>query len=161
MCWHRRLVARKWTRTRRGPGRPGLGPEIQALVLRLARENPRWGYVRIKGECQKLGIAVSATAIAVLLRRSGIAHAPRRRPTWSQFLKAQASGTIACDFFTVETVLLKALYVRFFIEIGTRRAHASVSTSKRNSVFVASRQTVTLAPSASASLLCFPWARSD
>jgi transposase InsO family protein len=102
----------------------------------MARENPRWGYMRIKGECQKLGIAVSATAIAALLRRSGITPAPRRGPTWSQFLKAQASGIIACDFFTVETAHLKTLYVLFFIEIATRRVHVTVSTSKPNSVFV-------------------------
>jgi transposase InsO family protein len=136
MCWHRRLVARKWTRARRRPGRPSLDPEIQALVLRLASENPRWGYMRIKGERQKLGLGVSATAIAALLRRSGIGPAPRRGPTWSQFLKAQASGIIACDFFTVETVLLKTFYVLFFIEIGTRRVHVTISTSNPDAVFV-------------------------
>jgi putative transposase len=136
MRWHRRLVARKWTRAHRRPGRPSLDPAIQALILRLAKENPRWGYMRIKGECQKLGIRVSATAIALLLRRHCIGPAPRSGPTWSQFLKAQASGIIACDFFTVETALLKTLYVLFFIEIGTRRVHVSVSTSNPNSAFV-------------------------
>ncbi len=75
----------------------------------MAKENPRWGYMRIKGELQKLGIRVSATAIAMLLRRHGIGPAPRRGPTWRQFLKAQASGIIACDFFTIETALLKTL----------------------------------------------------
>ena len=134
--WHRRLVARKWARPHRRPGRPSLDPGIKALILRLARENPRWGYVRIKGELQGLGIRVSATTIAMLLRSHGIGPAPRRGPTWSQFLKAQASGIIACDFFTVETALLKTLYVLFFIEIGTRRVHLSVSTSSPDSVFV-------------------------
>jgi putative transposase len=102
----------------------------------MAKENPRWGYMRIKGELQGLGIRVSATAIAVLLRRHGIGPAPRRGLTWSQFLKAQASGIIACDFFTVETAFLRTLYVLFFIEIGTRSVHVSASTSNPDSVFV-------------------------
>ena len=113
--WHRGLVARKWTRPRRRPGRPALDPEVRRLILRLAKENPRWGYMRIKGELQGLGTCVSATAIAMLLRAQGIGPAPRRGPTWSQFLKAQAQGIIACDFFTVETAFLKTLYVLFFI----------------------------------------------
>ena len=102
----------------------------------MAKENPRWGYMRIKGELQGLGIRVSATAIAMLLRADGIGPAPRRGPTWSEFLKAQASGIIACDFFTVETALLKTLYVLFFIEIGTRRVHLTVATSNPDAVFV-------------------------
>ena len=136
MRWHRLLVARKWTRTHRRPGRPGLDPEIEALVLRLAKENPRWGYMRIKGECQKLGIAVSATAIAMLLRRHRVDPAPRRGPSWRQFLKAQAAGIIACDFFTVETARLKTLYVLFFIEVGTRRVHVTASTHSPDRFFV-------------------------
>ena len=136
MAWHRRLVARKWTRTHRRPGRPALSSEVRRLILRMARENPRWGYMRIKGELQGLGIRVSATAIAMLLRSHGIGPAPRRGPTWSQFLKAQASGIIAGDLFTVETALLKTLYVLFFIEIATRRVRVSVSTSNPHSVFV-------------------------
>ena len=134
--WHKGLVVRKWTRPHRPPGRPAIDPEVRRLILRMAKENPRWGYMRIKGECQKLGIGVSATAIAALLRRSGIGPAPRRGLTWSQFLKAQASGIITCDFFTVETALLKTLYVLFFIEIGTRRVHVTVPTSNPDSVFV-------------------------
>ena len=135
-AWHRRLVARKWTRTHRRPGRPALSSEVRRLILRMARENPRWGYMRIKGELQGPGIRVSATAIAVLLRSHGIGPAPRRGPTWRQFLKAQASGIIACDLFTVETALLKTLSVLFFIEIATRRVQVSVSTSNPHSVFV-------------------------
>ena len=118
-------MARKWTRPHRRPGRPALDPEVRRLILRMARENPRWGYMRIKGELQGLGIRVSATAIAMLLRSHGIGPAPRRGPTWGEFLKAQASGIIACDFFTVETAFLKTLYVLFFIEIGTRRVHVT------------------------------------
>jgi len=136
MRWHRRLVARKSTKPHRRPGRPSLDPEVRRLILRMARENPRWGYMRIKGELQGLGIRVSATAIAMLLRSHGSRPAPRRGPTWSEFLRAQASGVIACDSFTVETALLKTLYALFFIEIGTRRVHLSVSTSSPDSAFV-------------------------
>jgi hypothetical protein len=90
--WHRSLVARKWTRPHRPPGRPAIDPEVRTLILRMARENPRWGYLRIKGELGKLGLRVSATSIATLLRREGVGPAPRRGPTWHQFLKAQAAG---------------------------------------------------------------------
>ena len=100
--WHRRLVARKWTsRPHRPPGRPALDPEVKDLILRLARENPRWGYQRIRGELLKLGIRVSATTVATLLRRHGLRPAPRRGPTWGEFLRQQAAGIMACDFFTV------------------------------------------------------------
>jgi putative transposase len=121
--WHRELVRRKWTYKRRPPqGRPPIDPETRALIVRMARENPRWGCVRIKGELQGLGIVVSATTIRTILRRAGLGPAPRRDgPTWRQFLSAQARGIVACDFFTVETVLLKTLYVLVFMQIETRR----------------------------------------
>ncbi len=98
--WHRELVRRKWTYGRaQKPGRPPLDPEVRELILRLARENPRWGCVRIQGELRKLGIRVAATTIRMLLRRTSLGPAPRRRgPTWSQFLRSQADGVIACDF---------------------------------------------------------------
>ena len=110
--WHRTLVRRKWTygEQRRRPGRPPVDAEVVALVLRMARENSRWGCVRICGELRKLGIRVGATTIRTLLRRHGLGPAPRRLgPTWTQFLKAQAAGIVACDFFTVETIRLKTL----------------------------------------------------
>jgi putative transposase len=134
--WHRSFVARKWTRPHRPPGRPAIHPEVRRLILSMATENPRWGYLRIKGELGKLGVRVSATSIAMLLRRSGVGPAPRRGLSWRGFLKAQATGILACDFFTVETVFLKTLYVLFFIEIGTRRVHVTVSTTKPDSSFV-------------------------
>jgi putative transposase len=102
----------------------------------MARENPRWRYVRIKGELGKLGVRSSATSIAMLLRRSGLGPAPRRGIGWRGFLKAQAAGILACDFFTVETAFLKTLYVLFFIEIGTRRVHVTLSTTNPDSCFV-------------------------
>ena len=136
--WHRELVRRKWTYGRAGKaGRPRVDPEIRDLILRLARENSRWGAVRIQGELRKLGIRVGATTIRMLLRRSGLGPAPRRTgPTWSEFLRAQAKGIIACDFFCVETVWLKTLYVLVFIELGTRRVHVTASTAHPDSAWV-------------------------
>ncbi len=119
--WHRQLVARKWTTLHRPPGRPAIDHETSSLVFRLAKENPRWGYRRIQGELLGLGIRLSATSVATILRRAGLSPAPRRGPTWSQFLRSQASGILACDFLSVETLLLKTYYVLFFIELGTRR----------------------------------------
>src|SRR6266540_3215856 len=117
--WQRELVRRKWTYRRRPAGRPPLDPELRELVLRLARENPRWGCVRIQGELRKLGMRVGATTIRSILRRSGFGPAPRRDgPSWGEFLRAQAQGMVACDFFTVETAWLRTLYVLFFVELG-------------------------------------------
>ncbi len=119
-------MRRKWTsRSTRQPGRPPLDAEVVALVLRLARENPHWGCVRICGELRKLGIGVGATTIRTLLRRHGLGPAPRRGgPTWAQFLRAQADGVVACDCFTVETIWLKTLYVLLFLQVSTRQVVA-------------------------------------
>jgi putative transposase len=133
--WHRQLVARKWTRPHRPPGRPALDPEVRELILRLGRENPRWGYMRIRGELLKLGIRVSATTIATVLRRAGLGPAPRRGPTWGQFLRQQAAGIMACDFLTVETATLKTLYVLVWIEIGRRKVHLGGVTSNPDSAW--------------------------
>ena len=120
--WHRELVRRKWTFRRRTPGRPPLDPALVRLILQMARENPRWGVIRIKGELQGLGHRVGATTIRTILRRAGVEPAPRRDgPNWSEFLRSQAQGILACDFFTVETVLQRTLYVLFLIEVGTRQ----------------------------------------
>jgi putative transposase len=136
--WHRELVRRKWTyRNKRQPGRPPLDVEVVTLVLRMARENPRWGCVRICGELRKLGIRVGATTIRTLLRRHGLGPAPRRSgPSWTQFLKAQAEGIVACDFFTVETIWLKTLHVLFFIQLSTRRVVAAGVTANPDSVWI-------------------------
>jgi putative transposase len=122
--WHRRLVAGAWTYPHRQTGRPPLDPDVQQLIVRLATENSRWGYQRIKGELQRLGVHVSATAIRTTLRRHGLNPAPRRATTtWRAFLREQAAGIVACDFFTVDTVWLRRLYVLFFIELDSRRVH--------------------------------------
>src|SRR6266542_1647189 len=121
--WHRELVRRNWTFRHRPPqGRPPIDSETRALIVRMARENPRWGCVRIKGELQGLGISVSATTIRTIIRRAGLGPAPRRDgPSWRQFLAAQAKGIVACDFLTIETVFLKTLYVLVFMHIRTRQ----------------------------------------
>jgi transposase len=103
-------------------GRPPIDSETRALILRMAREKPGWGCVRIKGELQGLSIIVSATTIRTILRRAGLGPVPHRNgPNWREFLSAQAKGIVACDFFTVETVFLKTLYVLVFMHIQTRR----------------------------------------
>jgi putative transposase len=136
--WHRELVRHKWTYPNtRKPGRPPLDPEVVTLVLRMARENPRWGCVRISGELRKLGIRVSATTIRSLLRRGGLGPAPRRGgPTWMQFLKAQAEGIVACDLFTVETIWLKTLHVLFFIQLSTRQVTVAGVTARPDAAWV-------------------------
>jgi putative transposase len=110
---------------------------VRELILRLACENPRWGCVRIGGELRKFGIRVSATSIRSLLRISRVGPAPRRTgPSWTQFLRSQAQGVLACDFFTVETVWLRTLYVLLFIELGSRRIHMSASTAHPDAAWV-------------------------
>jgi putative transposase len=122
--WHRRLVAGAWNYPHRPTGRPALNPQVQQLIVRLARENPTWGYQRIKGELLRLGVQVSATAIRTTLRRHRFDPAPRRASkTWPAFLRQQAAGIVACDFFTVDTIWLRRLYVLFFIELDTRHVH--------------------------------------
>jgi len=122
--WHRRLVARRWTYPHRRPGRPSLGRETVELIVGLARENPRWGYLRIVGELRKLGITVSKGSVATALGRHGLPPAPRRDGlNWSQFLSAQAEGILATDFFHVDSVMLRRYYVLFVIEVDSRVVH--------------------------------------
>jgi hypothetical protein len=124
--WHRELVARRWTYPHTGSGARGLDEQVVDVVLRLARENLRWGYMRIVGECRNLGVQVSASSVRRILRRHRIGPAPRRGgPSWTQFLRAQAGGLLACDFFTVETVGLTRLYVLFVVEVERWRPQAN------------------------------------
>jgi hypothetical protein len=120
--WHRRIVARQWTYPHRRPGRPPIDEAVRELILRLARENTHWGYVRIVGELRKLGIRVSATLVRNVLARAGIPPAPERAASsWRSFLRQHGHTILACDFFTVDTVWLRRLYVLFFVSVGTRR----------------------------------------
>jgi putative transposase len=122
--WHRELVKRRWTFRHRPVGRPPIDQELRDLVIRLGKENPRWGCIRIQGELRKVGIRLGATSIRTILRSAGLGPSPRRDgPTWGEFLRAQARGIWATDFFSVDTVWLRALDVLLAIEHRSRRVH--------------------------------------
>jgi hypothetical protein len=136
LVWHRRLVAKRWTYLRRA-GRPPIRHEIRELVLRLARENTRWGDQRIVGEMKGLGFAVSATTVRTWLRDAGLGPVGTRRGmTWREFLRTHRRSMLAVDFFTVETIWLQRLYVLFFIELGSRRVHVAGCTPNPSAPWV-------------------------
>ncbi|HZD64448.1 MAG TPA: integrase core domain-containing protein [Xanthobacteraceae bacterium] len=128
--WHRELVRRTWTQPQRPAGRPPVDDRIRQLVLRFARENPGWGYPRIAGELLKLGLHVSPSTVRRILLANRLGPAPRRSgPSWRQFLRQQAAGMLACDFFSVDTLSLRRFYVLFFIELESRRVHLAGCTT--------------------------------
>jgi transposase InsO family protein len=136
--WHRQLVDRRWTYPHRTPGRPPLEQSLRELILRLARENPHWGYKRIVGELNGLGILVSATSVRKVLLEAGLQPAPRRtHSSWRAFLRAQAASILACDFLTVETIFLQRIYVLFFISLSTRRIEYVACSSNPDGRWVA------------------------
>jgi transposase InsO family protein len=135
--WHAQLVARRWTFPHRRPGRPPTPAPIPDLVLRMARENPRWGYRRIHGELVGLGHSVAASTVWKILKNAGFDPAPGRSgPTWRQFLTAQAHAILAVDFAHVDTVFLRRLYVLLVVEHDRRRVHLAGITAHPTGAWV-------------------------
>jgi hypothetical protein len=136
MRWHKALVKRYWTRPHRKPGRPGIRTEVRRLVLRLATENPTWGYRRVHGELAGLGYRVAPSTVWRILKHANIDPAPRRGgPAWRQFLSAQAHTILATDFLTVDTLLFTRLYVLLVVELSTRRVYLlGISTNPTGGV---------------------------
>jgi transposase InsO family protein len=140
LSWHRRLVASKYTATRRSPGRPRTRPVVTALILRMARDNPFWGHRRIVGELLKLGHRIAPSTVWEILAAAGIDPAPGRSgPSWKQFLACAARTVIATDFFHVDTVLLKRIYVLVFIEHETRRLRIAGISANPDGAWTAQR----------------------
>ncbi len=122
--WHRALVRRKWAAYQRRPrrGRPPISGECRQLIVRMAHENPGWGYFRIRGELLKLGHQVAATTIRSVLLAAGVPPSGRRSQlTWKQFLSAHAETLVAADFFSVDTIFFRRLYVLIHVHLASRR----------------------------------------
>ena len=138
--WHRELVRRKWTYRRHAArGRPPLAAEVEALLLRLAAENPRWGYGRLQGELAKLGHTLGRSTVRDVLKQRRVPPSPqrsRRASTWRQFLAQHRDVVLARACFTVETVFLQTLYALFFLELGTRRVHLAGCTAHPTAAWV-------------------------
>jgi putative transposase len=135
--WQRELVARRWTYSHRRRGRPGTVAEVRELAVRLARENPGWGYRRIQGELLGLGIRLAASTVWTILRQARIEPAQRRLDSsWAEFLRGQAASIVQCDFLTVDTVFFRRFSVLFFIELASRRVHLAGVTSSPDGAWV-------------------------
>ncbi len=136
--WHREAVRRKWTfKHKQVGGRPRTSADIEAWIIRMAHENPRWGYDRIQGELCKIGVDLDPTTVANIMRRHGIPPLPQRGcSTWRAFISHYRDQMLACDFSAIETIGLKTLYVLFFIELGSRRVHFAGCTAKPDSQWV-------------------------
>ena len=138
LAWHRRLVVQHWTYPGRRPGHPKVSREVRELVLRLARENPRWGYQRIAGELRGLGVQISPTSVRRILAAAGVGPAGARDGlSWREFIRGQAQSMLACDFFTVDTITLRRIYVLFLIELSTRRVHLAGLTENPDGAWTA------------------------
>ncbi|HEY4896084.1 MAG TPA: helix-turn-helix domain-containing protein [Solirubrobacteraceae bacterium] len=138
LAWHRRLVARRWTYPGRRPGRPNVSREVRELVLRLARENPRRGYQRITGELKGLGVRVSPTTVRRILLAAGLGPAGAQDGlSWRQFIRSQAQRHDRVRLLTVDTIMLRRIYVLFFIEPSTRRVHLAGMTENPDGAWTA------------------------
>ena len=137
--WHRERVRRKWTHPHKNKGgRPSIRKELAELILRLAHENPRWGYGKIQGELVKLSFKVSQSTVRNILNRHGIQPVPVRNSSmgWHYLMTHYKEQILACDCFTIDTVWLQTLYVLFFIELGSRRIHFAGVTSNPNQTWI-------------------------
>jgi putative transposase len=137
--WHRQLIARKWTYPKRRPGRPGGLLEIRRLAVRMATENPSWGYTRIQGALKNLGHRVARSTIATILKQQGIPPSDERTTSWQTFLRAHWGALVAADFFTTEVWTLRGLvtyYTVFVIELQSRRVHIVGSTPHPDEAFM-------------------------
>jgi transposase InsO family protein len=138
--WHRQLIARKWTFTSKRPGRPGIMQEISSLILRMARENPGWGYTRIQGALKNLGHGVARSTVAKVLKANGIPPAPARPSSWRTFLRAHWGEIAGADFFTSEVWTPRGLityYTLFVLDLRSRRVHVVGSTPTPDAWFMA------------------------
>jgi transposase InsO family protein len=137
--WHRELIARKWTYASSRPGRPGVQAEIRRLAVRMANDNPSWGYTRIQGALKNLGHRVGRSTIAKILREQGIPPSRERPMTWRTFLRAHWRALFAADFFTTEVWTGRGLvtyYTVFVMELHSRRVHVLGSSRHPDEVFV-------------------------
>jgi putative transposase len=137
--WHRQLIARKWTYPKCRPGRPGVVPEIRRLVVRMATENPSWGYTRIQGALKNLGHHAARSTVATILKQQGIPPTGERPTSWQTFLRAHWGALMAADFFTTEVWTVRGLvtyYTVFVIELHSRRVHVVGSTPHPDEAFM-------------------------
>jgi transposase InsO family protein len=138
--WHRRLIAQKWTFTSRRPGRPGIMREISAVIVRMATENPGWGYSRIQGALRNLDHRVARSTVAKVLKDHGIPPAPGRPSSWRTFLRAHWGAIAGADFFTTEvwtTGGLRTYYTLFVLDLQSRRVQVVGSTPNPDAAFMA------------------------
>src|SRR5437867_8956056 len=138
--WHRRLIARKWTFAPKRPGRPGIMKEISALIVRMATENPGWGYSRIQGALKNLEHRVARSTVAKVLRDHGIPPAPERPSSWRTFMRAHWGAIAGADFFTTEVWTPRGLvtyYTLFVIDLRSRRVHVVGTTPNPDAAFMA------------------------
>ncbi|HEY6616833.1 MAG TPA: integrase core domain-containing protein, partial [Vicinamibacterales bacterium] len=137
--WHRELIVRKWTYSRKRRGRPGVLAEIRRLVVRMATQNPSWGYTRIQGALKNVDHRVARSTIAAILKAEGIPPSGERPTTWRTFLRAHWPALVAADFFTTEVWTARGLgtyYTMFIIELQSRRVHVAGSTRYPDEAFV-------------------------
>src|ERR671910_1936152 len=137
--WHRRLIAQKWTFTSRRPGRPGIMREVSALIVRMATENPGWGYSRIRGALRNLDHRVARSTVAKVLKDHGIPLAPGRPSSWRTFLRAHWGAIAGADFFTTEVWTSRGLvtyYTLFVLDLKSRRVPIAGSTPHPNDLFM-------------------------